>query len=135
MATTRLALDSNGLAAQRQLFALVPDEYYDFSSNTFAKDGRYTITTWAEEEEGNQISPGNSLTFGIQEQLAHAWDVRTNLRGFARPPVDDDALDGLSAGTNIFVCQVTNVFAVNLSYSKGDKAVVVQMTILEEDRV
>ncbi len=80
MATTRLALDSNGLAAQRQLFALVPDEYYDFSSNTFAQDGRYTITTWAEDEEGNQISLRNSLTFGIQEQLAHAWDVRTSLR-------------------------------------------------------
>ncbi len=49
--------------------------------------------------------------------------------------MDDDALDGLSVGTNINACQVTNGFAANLSYSKGDKAVVVQMTILEEDRV
>ena len=62
---------------QRQLFALPPVEIYDVDPDELNKDGNYTFEAWAEDDDGNQISPKTSITLSFREQYnAAAW---TNL--------------------------------------------------------
>ena len=50
------------------VYADAPVEYFDFPSNVFESDGRYTIKAWAEDGDGTRISPQTSIVLGTQEQ-------------------------------------------------------------------
>lgn len=54
---------------RRQLFALPPVEIYDLPVDIFAEDGNYTIEAWAENEDGEVISPKASITLSVREQF------------------------------------------------------------------
>ena len=48
------------------LFALAPLEHYDFPRNVFEGDWNYIIKAWAEDEDGNRISPQTSVELNIE---------------------------------------------------------------------
>lgn len=54
---------------RRQLFALPPVEIYDLPVDIFADDGNYTIEAWAENDDGDTISPRASITLSVREQF------------------------------------------------------------------
>lgn len=54
---------------RRQLFALPPVEIYDLPVDIFADDGNYTIEAWAENDDGDVISPKASITLNVREQF------------------------------------------------------------------
>ena len=62
---------------RRQLFALPPVEIYDLPVDIFADDGNYTIEAWAENDDGDTISPRASITLSVREQF-HG-DAQSNL--------------------------------------------------------
>ncbi len=62
---------------RRQLFALPPVEIYDLPVDIFADDDNYTIEAWAENDDGDVISPKASITLSIREQFS--GDAQGNL--------------------------------------------------------
>ncbi len=57
-------------ALQNILFAPGPGAHYDMPRAVFDTDGIYTLTAWAEDEEGTQISPQAEITFLVQHDPA-----------------------------------------------------------------
>ena len=49
------------------LYANPPLEFFDFPKDVFAGDGIYTITAWAENDDGTRISPQASVELSVQE--------------------------------------------------------------------
>lgn len=67
--------------ALRRLFAPTPDQFYDLPHDIFSRDGVYTLTAWAENEDGEPISPNATLTLSIQERV-RSQSLSTNLAGY-----------------------------------------------------
>ena len=55
-------------AADNRLYASPPVEYFDFPKDVFDRDGHYTIMAWAEDEDGDRISPQASIALNVQER-------------------------------------------------------------------
>ena len=49
------------------LYAIPPKEHFDFPKEIFANDGLFTIKAWAENDEGNSISPPVSVVLSVQQ--------------------------------------------------------------------
>ena len=60
--------DTNEFPALGVVYADPPVEYFDFPSNVFESDGRYTIKAWAEDGDGTRISPQTSIVLSTREQ-------------------------------------------------------------------
>ena len=65
------------------VYADSPVEYFDFPSDVFESDGRYTIKAWAEDGDGTRISPQTSIVLGTQEQQS-ATGTDAGYTGYTR---------------------------------------------------
>lgn len=57
----------NTAPAAGVLYAHPPLEFFDFPRDVFEGDGNYTITAWAENDDGTRISPQASVKISVQE--------------------------------------------------------------------
>ena len=81
------------------VYADAPVEYFDFPSDVFESDGRYTIKAWAEDGDGTRISPQVSIVLGTQEQQSAT-------------AADEAGYTGYTAGVRVFAEQAGNILTV-----------------------
>ena len=60
-------LPADGQMDVMDVHAAGPDHISDLPSDLLDRDGTYTITAWAEDEDNNPISPQAAITFSVQE--------------------------------------------------------------------
>ena len=69
------------------LYADSPVEYYDFPSDVFDADDRYTIKAWAEDDDGTRISPQASIELSV---LEGEFVTDSNYDGYIIEGTDDN---------------------------------------------
>lgn len=76
-ANNLLALE--GLGHVRSLYALPPDETYDFPADFLPREGLYTFTAWAEDGNNQRISPPSSVV--AMALVTRKGQLNSNLAG------------------------------------------------------
>ncbi len=124
----------------RRLFALPPDQVYDFTPEVFAREEILTLEAWAENDQDQAISPVSSLTLGTQVRFQAEVGVLANNR-FDYPNAQSSF--GL-IGYNFFytwtdsnadpVQEVIKAYGPNVSTNLDFGGMVLDMVILEENQ-
>ena len=86
--------DINQFPIAGVVYADAPIEYFDFPSNVFESDGRYTIKAWAEDSDGTRISPQTSIVLSTREQQS-AEGTEAGYTGYGTT--------GVTSGLRIFL--------------------------------
>lgn len=114
---------------RRQLFALPPVEIYDLPIDVFEEDGNYTLEAWAENDDGDIISPKASITLNVREQFR--GNAQSNFAGWVEDTAPATA--PVAANDRVVESQYYNRFNNTFSTAGGyDESVVLGLSIQAE---
>ncbi len=103
------------------LFSDPPQEYSNFPLDVFDNDGTYTVRAWAEDEDGNRISPQALIEVNIQEGQRR---TTSSYGGYIPYPAGVDVRRWSTTGTalRVYSLSVQQDDTANISSGGGDCA-------------